>query len=186
MQKPAYQIYLSSLTLALAYFITCGISCSAQIQEIKDNVYAFKNLGLSKIKVSCKQLGDVVFTSTDGSFAINCLLKDKLIFSGNGFERTTEKITSYDSISVKMIFKGGSANRTAALCNSHVTKDEVDFAIDYYSVYNCCPRHMYNSLIHKNVKNPEMNMLSHNKPQDSQTDYKSSTITSTNYFNHRW
>lgn len=188
MEKSVYKTYLISLILALAYCIICGISCNAQTQVVKGSVYAFQNLGLNKIQVSCKNSGDIVFTSTDGSFVINCSPKDKLVFSGNGFERTSEKITCHDSVSVKMIFKGGTVNRTAALCNSHVTKDEIDFALEYYSAYNCypCPHRLYNSSMYKNSKNRKKDMLSYGNPQRSQSDYKSSTITSTNYLNNRW
>lgn len=113
-----------------------GGTCQAQIRTVNGNVYAFKSLGLNKIEVSAKKSGNVVFTNIDGSFTIECCSKDKLVFKGKGFERTAENTSNIDSVSVKLIFKGSQANRTQALCNSHVTKDEIDFAMKYYSNYN--------------------------------------------------
>jgi len=177
--------YLYSSILVLVIFLH-GYQCDAQTHTIHGKIYAFKNLELNNIQITSKKSEAVTFTSSDGSFRIHSSLKDKLIFSGNGFERTSKRITNSDSLSVKMIFKGGSSNRSAALCNNHLTKDEINFAIEFLSVYNCynCPNSIYNSVINKNPRNSEKHLLSSSSLQHS--DYKLATITSTNYLNNRW
>lgn len=170
------KIHTLLLCIVIIWFLSCA--CHAQTKTIKGNVNAFKNLELNKIQVQAKKSGNVVFTSANGSFEIECRVKDKLIFTGKGFERTSENISDYDSISVKMIFKGNPANRTKALCSSHVTKDEIDFAINQHSAYNCypCPYRMFHPFTQRNSKNSEQDILPYSILQRSQADNKSSLI----------
>ena len=118
---------------------------SVSSQTLKGKVYSFKNLELNHIKVQSKKLGNTVYTQADGSFSIQCHAKDKIIFSGQGFEKTSKEVSS-DSVFVKMIFKGSEKNRNLVINNNHVTCDALDFSIAYFSAYNCppCPHSMYN------------------------------------------
>jgi hypothetical protein len=91
---------------------------------------------LSKIQVKSKKTKQATSTTSDGSFVISCHKKDKLIFTGNGFKRTTFKISDPTQLSIKMTFKGGIAEIHKAESAGHTSNEALIFAIDNYSNYN--------------------------------------------------
>lgn len=177
--------YVVELCTCLVFFL-CN-SFNVHSQTTKGKVYAFKNLELKNIKVKSQKSGNVVFTSANGSFSIQCHPKDKIIFSGQGFERTAETYTT-DSIFVKMIFKGGSLNKQRAISNLHVNKDQIDQSIEKYSAYNCypCPSRIFNSYTNKYLLKDKYTLLEYKDEKHMQTNYKYSLSKQTSFRNNHW
>ncbi|WP_346860494.1 hypothetical protein [uncultured Draconibacterium sp.] len=127
-----------SLTLILIISLTLLFThkINAQEQIVHGKVYAFKNLELVNIQVKSKKTKQEVITTSEGAFVISCSKKDKLIFCGSGFERTTHRISNAEEVSIKMIFKGGTTDIAKAVRGEHTSNEALVFAIDNYSNYN--------------------------------------------------
>ncbi len=107
-----------------------------QTEIVHGKIYAFKNLKLNNITVTAKKAKTVAKSDFEGNFVISCFTKDKLKFSGQGFEKITVKLKGANPVSVKMIFKGGSKNENLAVLNEHVQKNDLLNSIEFYSYLN--------------------------------------------------
>lgn len=114
---------------------------NAQPKSIFGKVYAFKDLPLNKIEVVAKKAKTSVFTDSLGHFRITCEQKDKLEFSGNGFQKTSIKIDNEKSsvqkmVKAKMILNDGIKNEQAAISNGHVNEENLKNSRQMYPEYN--------------------------------------------------
>ncbi len=121
-------------------------NCDAQTKIVLGRVYAFKNLGLNHIEIKSKKTKAVTYSDWKGEFALTCSPNDKLIFRGEGFERTTKKIDGNDSVSVKLIFIDNRRQFNSAIEHEHVTHFQLTHALENYDLYN--------TAIYWNKKNP--------------------------------
>lgn len=103
-------------------------------------VHAFKNLPLNKIEVIAKKAKSKALTDSQGNFRIICNSRDKLEFTGNGFQKTTFLINSnssnVNSIWVKMLFIDREKNQIASVKNGHITQEKLLNSIQSYPEYN--------------------------------------------------
>lgn len=114
---------------------------NAQPKSIFGKVYAFKDLPLNKIEVVAKKAKTSVFTDSLGYFRITCEQKDKLEFSGHGFQKTNvkidnEKSSSQKMVKAKMILNEGEKNEQAAISNGHVSEKNLSNSRQMYPEYN--------------------------------------------------
>ena len=117
--------------------ILVAFKVSAQEKVVTGNVYAFKNLTLKNIQVSAKKAKTTTKTNPLGNFRIACEANDKLEFSGAGFKKTTRKLHKEENnIKVKLIFSGGEKNIQLATENDHVSKADLENAIQIHSDQN--------------------------------------------------
>ena len=169
-------IYIQIITCFI--FIMCLPQTNClHAQTLKGKVYAFKNLELKSIQVKSKKSGNITYTNQDGSFSLQCHPKDKIVFSGNGFERTCESYSN-DSVYIKMIFKGGSSEREKAINNGHVTEDHLLFCLKYQAAYNDypSPRKMYSSRTNNESLKYTHFSKKHNYLHRTQGDYEFSML----------
>lgn len=114
---------------------------NAQPKSIFGKVYAFKDLPLNNVEVVAKKAKTSVLTDSLGYFRITCEQKDKLEFSGNGFQKTSIKIDNKNSsvqkmIKAKMIINEGVKNMQAAVSTGHVTEEKLNNSIQNFPEYN--------------------------------------------------
>lgn len=121
---------LSILTISVLF----SLLCHSQHKSVVGSVYAFKDSPLANIKVEAKKSGAVVLTDLDGTFSISCENKDKLIFSGHGFQRYSISVNKKDSLHVKMVFVEGSEE--IAVGYGHMPAEMLTYAISNFPQYN--------------------------------------------------
>lgn len=136
MYKKVHIRFSLTLVYLISFLLLFSYKNYAQEQVVYGKVYAFKNLELSKILVKSKKSKQEARTTSEGAFVISCCKKEKLIFCGSGFERTTLRISNTEQPSVKMIFKGGTTEIAKAVSGGHTSNEALIFAIDNYSNYN--------------------------------------------------
>jgi TonB-dependent SusC/RagA subfamily outer membrane receptor len=116
--------------------IALTLNCVSQTNVIYGSVYAFKDLALLNIQVSAKKSKAVVSTDSMGRFTIVCDNKDKLTFTGHGFQTVHKTIKGTDSLRIKMIFNQSPKNEEVAIGYGHVSKENLLNAISHSSQYN--------------------------------------------------
>jgi len=113
------------------------LQVQAQLKSVKGKVHAFKDLPLNKIKVVAKKAKIEALTDSEGNFKIVCDKKDKLEFTGEGFQKVSQKLEGNETnITIKMILKTGSKSQEAAVNNGHVTEDDLLQSIESFPEYN--------------------------------------------------
>jgi len=108
----------------------------SQYKSVIGKVYAFKDSPLANIKVEAKKSGASVLTDLDGTFSISCEEKDKLIFTGHGFQRYSTSVKKKDSVHVKMVFLEGANNEKIAVGYGHMSANMLSYAISNFKQYN--------------------------------------------------
>lgn len=127
---------MKHLFLTLSVCLLAVANISAQQRVINGHVYAFKDLCLKNIKVEAKKSGAKVTTDSLGNFTIVCEKKDRIIFTGMGFEGHIKNIKKEDNLNVKMVFEGGVNNEEIAVGYGHVSQEELTHAVAHLSKYN--------------------------------------------------
>src|SRR5210317_918998 len=105
MRKITFRKYCILLFCFLCVFLYTANKSFAQDKVIQGKVFAFKNLELRNIKVSAQKSKEVVYTKSDGTFSIVCKNNDKLVFRGNGFQKTTQRVNHRNALEIRMLFK---------------------------------------------------------------------------------
>jgi len=121
------------LTLTIAIAVISGI---AQTKSYYGKVYAFKDLPLNKIQVEAKKAKTTTTTDSLGYFRILCEEKDRLEFSGEGFQKEKIKPGENSRLEVKLIFREGDKNIEKAVEAGHVTKQQLLNSIEQQHEYN--------------------------------------------------
>lgn len=121
------------LTVGIILFFTAAFS---QTKAYYGKVYAFKNLPLNNIQIEARKAKTSTTTDSLGYFRINCEEKDRLEFSGEGFQKERIKLDEKSRLEVKLIFNGGEKNIEEAVAAGHVSKDELLNSIDRHHEYN--------------------------------------------------
>ncbi len=126
------------MKISLFFIITlfCIHYVQAQEYEVHGNVYAFKDVALKNIIVTAKKSGAVVKTDSLGQFTIKTQEKDRLTFTGHGFQTIKKSITGSDTLHIKMVFIISKKNEEVALGYGHISKESLTYAVAYQSNYN--------------------------------------------------
>lgn len=118
-------------------FVIIGVMFShAQQKVVRGSVYAFKDLCLKNIHVEAKKSGAIVTTDSLGNYTIVCEKRDRLTFTGAGFQRVIKSINRKDTLRIKMMFKQGEENKKMAVGYGIVSEDKLTYAISHLSQYN--------------------------------------------------
>ncbi len=126
---------MKKLFIVIIFILFC-FSDYSQTVLVQGNVYAFKNLSLNNITVKAKKTNTSVTTDLNGNFSILCNSKERIKFSGKGFQTKSIKCNGKNQLSVKLIFKGGFRNEKLAISGKHVRENDLLKAINLYSSYN--------------------------------------------------
>ncbi len=110
--------------------------CHAQDCVIHGKVYAFKDSALKNILVSAKKSGAEVKTDSLGLFTIKTKEKDKLTFTGYGFETVRKNIKGNDTLQIKMIFINNEKNKETAIGYGYMSKANLTYAVSHLTNYN--------------------------------------------------
>lgn len=124
---------ISLITILFVFILSYNY---AQTKVVNGRVYAFKNLSLKNIKVASKKSKAVVSTDSLGQFSIVCEKKDRLVFSGQGFQTIVKPIKNKDYIDIKLVFRGGAKNEEIAIGYGIVSEDQLTNAVSHFSAYN--------------------------------------------------
>lgn len=127
---------MKNITLLIIILSALSLSVFSQQKVVRGNVYAFKDLYLKNIKVEAKKSGAMIKTDSMGNFTIVCEKKDKLIFTGMGFNRYVKNVNKSDSLIIKMVFAGGDKNEEVAIGYGHVSQNDLTFAVSHFSYLN--------------------------------------------------
>lgn len=106
------------------------------IYSATGRVYAFKDTALQNIKVKAAKSGEIVRTNEYGEFKIKIKKKDRLIFTGGGFNKFVKAVKSGDKLVVKMVFLTGSKNEEIAVGQGHMSKEDLTYSISNFLDYN--------------------------------------------------
>lgn len=122
-----------SLTIGIILIVELA---HAQAKVYYGKVYAFKDLPLNNIQVEAKKAKTKTMTDSLGYFRINCEEKDRLEFSGEGFQKEKIKPDEKTRLEVKLIFRGSNKNVQKAVEAGHVEKDRLMNSIEHEHEYN--------------------------------------------------
>ncbi len=142
MNKLCIQLLISTI-IVFCYPTTL----SGQEMTFHGRVTTFDSIPLVKAMVTVKSSRQVILTDTLGLFTVQCLDKDKLAVSANGFARKNIKITNEDKfIHVNLDLKPGERNLELAIGHdghikesdkilvNTINNQEVDFSM-YNNIY---------------------------------------------------
>ena len=121
--------------LTLSFLLGILFHVSAQ-RTVTGKVFAFKDTPLTNVKIVSKKGQKEVLSDINGRFSIDIDKKDKLIFTGAGFERHIQKVKAGDDISLKLYFLGGTENEKIAVGQGLMSKSSFQYASSNFLEYN--------------------------------------------------
>ena len=121
--------------LALSFLIGILFHVNAQ-ETVTGKVFAFKDTPLANVKIVSKKGQKEVLTDINGAFSIEINKKDKLVFTGSGFEKHIQRVKAGDDISLKLYFLGGVENEKIAVGQGLMSKSSFQYASSNFLEYN--------------------------------------------------
>lgn len=99
------------------------VSTAQEIREIRGIVTSFKSVPLNNVKVYAVNSNKIQFTDTLGMFTINCMKKDKIIFSASGFDDKSIKTGSKTLYTIDLPYVISDESFNKAVNNKHIKAD---------------------------------------------------------------
>ncbi len=103
---------------------------------VTGKVFAFKDTPLKNVKVVAKKSKNEVVTDNNGQFSIDIGKRDKLVFTGSGFEKHVQSVKAGEEISLKLYFLGGAENEQVALGQGLMSESSLMLAKSNFLEYN--------------------------------------------------
>lgn len=123
--------------LSLIVFVLFAASnLNAQIKTVIGKVYAFKDTPVNNIRVYSKKTKRAVYTNELGIYKIETKEKDKLVFEGEGFQKSVKVVEQGEQINVKLIFIEGAENEKIAIGAGHLTEETLTYSVSNLLEYN--------------------------------------------------
>ncbi|MFT6827629.1 MAG: TonB-dependent SusC/RagA subfamily outer membrane receptor [Roseivirga sp.] len=123
--------------LSLMMFVLfAATNLNAQIKTVIGKVYAFKDTPINNIRVYSKKTKRAVYTNELGIYKIETKAKDKLVFEGEGFQKSVKMVEQGEQINVKLIFIEGAENEKIAIGAGHLTEETLTYSVSNFLEYN--------------------------------------------------
>jgi TonB-dependent SusC/RagA subfamily outer membrane receptor len=123
--------------LSLMMFVLfAATNINAQIKTVIGKVYAFKDTPINNIRVYSKKTKRAVYTNELGIYKIETKAKDKLVFEGEGFQKSVKMVEQGEQINVKLIFIEGAENEKIAIGAGHLTEETLTYSVSNFLEYN--------------------------------------------------
>lgn len=108
-----------------------------ELLTVKGTVTAFSNFSVSNAEVISKKTKTKTLTDSLGRFEIMAPAGDVLSFEAGGFENNRRKVEkSTDPLLVNLILQDGEKNQEIAVAYGHIRKEDLTYALTYYSDLN--------------------------------------------------
>ena len=123
--------------LALMMFeLFAATNLNAQIKSVIGKVYAFKDTPVNNVRVYSKKTKRAVYTNELGIYKIETKAKDKLVFEGEGFQKSVKMVEQGEQINVKLLFIEGAENEKIAIGAGHLTEAALTYSVSNFLEYN--------------------------------------------------
>jgi TonB-dependent SusC/RagA subfamily outer membrane receptor len=120
----------------IVFLLFAATNLNAQIKTVIGKVYAFKDTPVNNIRVYSKKTKRAVYTNELGIYKIETKAKDKLVFEGEGFQKSVKMVEQGEQINVKLIFIEGAENEKIAIGAGHLTEETLTYSVSNFLEYN--------------------------------------------------
>jgi TonB-dependent starch-binding outer membrane protein SusC len=120
----------------MLFVLLAATNLNAQIKTVIGKVYAFKDTPVNNIRVYSKKTKRAVYTNELGIYKIETKEKDKLVFEGEGFQKSVKRVEQGEQINVKLIFNGGEENEKIAIGQGHLSRETLTYSVSNFLEYN--------------------------------------------------